>query len=184
MKNNCLRTFYLEMTSQSELIEKSGSEGLQIVEAEIKEFRFNRYLYTLVGEKWGWTDKLNFTDEQWREYAESENRRTWVAYSQGSIAGYFELDTDAESNVEISYFGLAPKFIGQGLGGYLLSSAIKIAWEQCHAKRVWVHTCTLDHPNALRNYQSRGMRVYCEESNDAEDRENSEFRQELRRSLE
>lgn len=153
-------TTYLEMNSQSEFIERPNSSGLDVIEAELKEFKFNRYLYSLVGEIWNWTDKLVLTDQQWKEYAESSNMRTWVAYYKGSIAGYFELNTDSEFNVEIAYFGLAPKFIGKGFGGYLLSCAIKFAWEKCNAKRVWVHTCTLDHPNALKNYQSCGLKIY------------------------
>lgn len=156
-------TKYLEMNLQSDFIKKSNVKGLEVIEAEIKEFRFNRYLYALVGEAWNWTDKLALTDDQWKEYAESSNLRTWVAYYKGSIAGYFELDTDSRLNVEIAYFGLAPKFIGQGFGGYLLSEAIKSAWEECKAKRVWVHTCSLDHPNALNNYQSCGLKIYREE---------------------
>ncbi len=159
-------TTYLEMKSPNEFIEKTDSKGLTIIEAEIKDFRFNRYLYSLVGEIWSWTDKLILTDDQWRDYAESESLRTCVAYYKGAIAGYFELYTDAEGNVEIDYFGLAPKFIGKGFGGYLLSSAIKFAWEKCNAKRVWVHTCTLDHPNTLNNYQSCRLKIYREEYNE------------------
>lgn len=153
-------TTYLEMNSYSEFIEKSESRGLKVVEAELKEFKFNRYLYTLIGEAWNWKDKLVLTDKQWKQYAESDNLRTWVAYYKGAIAGYFELNTDSELNVEIAYFGLASKFIGKGFGGYLLSCAIKSAWQDCNAKRVWVHTCTHDHPNALKNYQSCGLKIY------------------------
>ncbi|MES2675923.1 MAG: GNAT family N-acetyltransferase [Pseudomonadota bacterium] len=158
-------TTYLEMNSRSEFIEKTDSKGLTVIEAEIKDFRFNRYLYSLVGEMWSWTDKLKLTDEQWRDYAESNNLRTCVAYYKGSVVGYFETNTDSECHVEIAYFGLTPNFIGKGFGGYLLSSAIKFAWEKCNAKRVWVHTCTLDHPNALNNYQSCGLKIYREEIN-------------------
>ena len=117
-----------------------------------------------MGEAWGWTDKLALSDECWQEYAESSDLRTWVAYFKGSIAGYFELRSNSNLNVEIAYFGLAPKFIGKGFGAHLLSSAITFAWEKCNARRIWVHTCTLDHPNALSNYQSRGLKIYHEET--------------------
>jgi GNAT superfamily N-acetyltransferase len=153
-------TTYLEMNSQSEFIENHTSNGLEVIEAEIKEFRLNRFLYALVGEMWNWKDKLNLSEEQWKEYAESSTLRTWVAYYKGSIDGYFELKADEQDNIEIAYFGLAPKFIGKGFGRYLLSCAIKYAWQDCNAKRVWVHTCTLDHPNALTNYQACGMKIY------------------------
>lgn len=155
-----ITTVYLEMNSIAAFIKKPNIQGLVIIEAEMKEFRFNKYLYGLVGESWHWTDKLGWSDTQWEDYAENNNLRTWVAYFKGSIAGYFELRTATDFHVEIVYFGLAPRFIGQGFGGYLLSSAIQSAWALCHAKRVWVHTCSLDHPNALYNYQSCGLKIY------------------------
>ncbi|MDA7746417.1 GNAT family N-acetyltransferase [Psychromonas sp.] len=155
--------YYLEMLQPEQLKEKPAVAGLTITEAEIKEYRFNRYLYSLVGEAWQWFDKLNDSDEVWQAYSERSNLRTWVAYYQGAIAGYFELEISDAQEVEIKYFGLAPAFIGKGLGGYLLSYAIRQAWEVCHAKRVWVHTCSLDHPSALANYQARGLVLYKQE---------------------
>ena len=65
-----------------------------------------------------------------------------------------------DGSVEIVYFGLAPAFIGKGFGGYLLSCALKAAWAIPGAKRVWLHTCTLDHPNAIKNYEARGLTMY------------------------
>ena len=153
-------TYYLEMKSSSALKEKKQSNGLQIHECEIKQFQFNKFLYQLVGENWQWIDRLSWSDEQWKTYAENDNLRLWVAYHKGSPAGYYELQQEDGGDVEIAYFGLAPKFIGQGFGGYLLSQAIKSAWNWQGTKRVWVHTCTLDHPSALGNYKARGLEVY------------------------
>lgn len=85
-----------------------------------------------------------------------------MLYVKGAPAGYFELEFQ-DGNVEIACFGLLPRFIGLGLGGHLLTEAISRAW-QMEATRVWVHTCTLDHPNALANYQARGLRIYREET--------------------
>ena len=152
--------YYLEMKSQDELIAKPAPAGIIITEAQIKNYRFNRFLYQLVGEPWTWTDKLSQSNDQWQEYAEAHNVRTWVAYVQGSIAGYYELQLQAEGNVELVYFGLAPDFIGKGLGGYLLTHAIQTAWSLTGTRRVWVHTCTLDHPSALENYKARGFTLY------------------------
>ncbi|HEY5714987.1 MAG TPA: GNAT family N-acetyltransferase, partial [Psychromonas sp.] len=137
--------------------------GLTLTEAEIKEFRFNKYLYSLVGENWQWFDKLGDSDGQWQAHAEREQLRTWVAYYKGAIAGYFELEIADNRDVELLYFGLAPKFIGKGFGGYLLATAVNNAWQLCHAKRVWVHTCSLDHPRALSNYQACGFQLYKQE---------------------
>ena len=161
--SNDLTTFYLQMTSPEQLLEKPAVAGLTIIEAEIKEFRFNKYLYSLVGESWQWFDKLSDSDGQWQAHVERDQLRTWVAYYKGAIAGYFELEIADNKNVEILYFGLAPKFIGKGFGGYLLSEAIKNAWRLCDAKRVWVHTCSLDHPRALSNYQACGFQLYKQE---------------------
>ena len=133
---------------------------MQVQECEIKQFQFNRFLYQFVGQAWEWTDRVSWSDEQWRAYAESDHLRTWVAHYNGSPAGYYELERQPDGDVEIAYFGLAPRFIGHGFGGHLLSQAIKSAWEWKKTKRVWVHTCTLDHPNALQNYKARGMEVY------------------------
>lgn len=154
-----ITTTYLEMTSAASLIPKQAAVGLQVIECQIKQFQFNRFLYQLVGQDWQWVDKLSWSDEAWQAYAEDDNLRTWVAYVSGSPAGYFELQQNG-GDVEIAYFGLAPQFIGQGLGGYLLTEAIRCAWDWPGTKRVWVHTCTLDHPSALSNYKARGMRVY------------------------
>ena len=126
-------------------------------------FYSNRFLYSLVGEAWQWNDKLTESDQSWKAYSERDNLRTWVAYSEGAIAGYFELEISDNQEVEIKYFGLAPAFIGKRFGGYLLTYAIQQAWDACNAKRVWVHTCSLDHPAALANYQARGFALYKEE---------------------
>lgn len=156
---NGVTTYYLEMASPSALRAKEDAAGLRICECEIKQYRFNRFLYELVGEAWSWTDRLAWSEEQWRNFVEDDNLRTWVAYHRGSPAGYYELQRQG-GDIEIAYFGLAPAFIGRGFGGYLLSRAIESAWDWPGTTRVWVHTCTLDHPGALQNYKSRGMEVY------------------------
>ena len=153
-------TYYLEMRSPSALIDSTAAKGLEIVECEIKQFQFNRFLYQLVGSDWQWTDKNDWTAAQWRAFAENDHLRTWVGYCKGSPAGYFELQQQRDGDVEIAYFGLAPRFIGKGFGGVLLARAIRSAWAWEGTRRVWVHTCSLDHPMALPNYQARGLVVY------------------------
>jgi len=152
-------TYYLEMKSAASLKEKSDAQGLEIREVEIKQFEFNRFLYDLVGSQWQWTERLSWSDQQWKSCVEVEDHRTWAAYMQGTPAGYFELRREGRE-VEILYFGLAPRFTGRGLGGYMLSEAIKLAWGWQEPERVWVHTCTLDHEYALANYKARGMELY------------------------
>lgn len=129
-----------------------------IARAEIPSPALNRFLYTSVGGDWHWVDRLPWTWEQWVRWLDRPGHQTWVMYVSGTPAGYFELDRQGD-DVEIAYFGVAPGFIGRKLGGYLLTRAIEQAWAM-DAKRVWVHTCTLDHPAALKNYQARGMTLY------------------------
>ena len=92
------------------------------------DWRFNRDLYFRVGEQWDWIDKRPWTDDQWKKYAEAQELRTFAGYYDGVLAGYYELRQDAEGGIEIAYFGLLPEFIGCGLGGALLTSAIEEAW--------------------------------------------------------
>ena len=161
--NQSVTTYYLEMDHPKELKYKHNTDpALQIMECKVKQYEFNRFLYEFIGKPWHWVDKLQWSDGQWRQYAENDKLRTWVAYKFGSLAGYYELQFQADRNVEIAYFGLAKRFIGKGYGGVLLSHAIQSAWNW-GAKRVWVHTCTLDHPNAANNYQARGLKIYKEE---------------------
>jgi GNAT superfamily N-acetyltransferase len=157
---NEVTTYYLEMKSVSALKEKTDAKGLEIYECETNQFQFNKFLYQTVGEQWNWYERLVWSDQQWKSYVDDENLKTWVAYTGGTPAGFFELQRQEGSNVELAYFGLTPNFVGKGLGGYLLSQAISAAWAWEGTKRVWLHTCSLDHPGALHNYKARGMEVY------------------------
>lgn len=153
-------TWYLETLDPSELRPREFPQApVQVLECTVKEWRYNRFLYRLVGEPWQWTGKLGWSPVHWEAYVQSERLRTWVAYWDGSPAGYYELHRGDDDSVQIAYFGLVRAFIGQGLGGALLTHTIRNAWDW-GAGRVRVHTCSLDHPNALANYRARGMRVY------------------------
>jgi GNAT superfamily N-acetyltransferase len=162
-------TTYLEMRSPDQLRPKRCTDTpFQILEK--RDWRFNRDLYLAVGQIWSWNDKRIWSEEQWKEYGLAPELRTFGAYYDDSLAGYYELRRDDEGGVEIAYFGLLPEFIGRGLGGALLTSAIEEAWRTpSSVSRVWVHTCTLDHPGALRNYQARGMVIYEQETTEVED---------------
>lgn len=155
-----ITTTYLQMLSPDALRPKRTADPLaRIVEVREKQWEYNKFLYTLVGARWQWLDKLRWSDQQWAEYAQSPDLHTFVLHYDGTPAGYFELLRSAVDEVELAYFGLAPQFIGRGLGGPLLTAAIEEAWKMS-PHRVWVHTCTLDHPNALGNYQARGFSIY------------------------
>jgi GNAT superfamily N-acetyltransferase len=118
-----------------------------------------RRLYRDVGEQWYWHDRLEWSDEELATYLASPNVAVWELLVKGESAGYFELLRHDDGSVEIAYFGLTPQFIGKGLGGPLLTRAVDEAWAM-DAKRVWLHTCTLDSERALPNYKARGFREY------------------------
>ena len=157
-------TTYLEILDRDSINIKVCEDPMfRIDECIVKQWQLNRFLYQHIGGQWQWKDRLSHTDQQWRKYVENPDMRTWVAFHCGNIAGYYELIRDEKKNVEIKHFGLTPEFMGKGLGGCLLSHAIESGFDW-NAKRVWVHTCTLDHEYAKANYLSRGMNIYKEET--------------------
>ena len=161
MQQKPLITTYLEMRSADQLWPKRADSRFQIREETKGDWQLNRDLYFRVGEQWAWIDKRSWTDDQWREYATAPGMRTFAGYYDDVLTGYYELRRDTGREIEIAYFGLLPEWIGRGLGGALLTSAVESAWRmEPNPSRVWVHTCNRDHPQALANYQARGMVVY------------------------
>jgi GNAT superfamily N-acetyltransferase len=153
-------TWYLEMLAPAQLRPAARpSEHACVLRAEVPSPELSRFLYTAVGGAWYWIDRLSWNFDRWQTYLERQEVETWLLLASGTPAGYVELEAQAEANVEIAYFGLLPRFVGQGLGGYLLSEGVAHAWAR-GACRVWVHTCSLDGPHALANYQARGFQIY------------------------
>ena len=118
-----------------------------------------RRLYRAVGAPWHWRDRLAWSDDELQRHLDDPDVAVWELMAGGESAGFFELRRGREGDVEIAYFGLAPEFIGRGLGGALLTRAVEEAWA-LGARRVWLHTCTLDSPHALPNYRARGFVPY------------------------
>jgi ribosomal protein S18 acetylase RimI-like enzyme len=93
-------------------------------------------------------------------YISNDFFKLYILKKNNELAGYYELLYDPKiPSMEISYFGIFKEFFGKGIGGYLLTEAILKSFNQ-KINKVWVHTCTLDHPNALKNYLARGMKVF------------------------
>ena len=128
------------------------------------DFQLNKFFYKQLGKKHRWLDRLNWYAEKWINYISNENLDTYIISDSENLVGFFELLNNPHlSETEISYFGLLEEYIGRGIGGYALSVAIRKSFEK-DIKRVWLHTCTLDHPNALKNYIARGMTVFKKEN--------------------
>ncbi|MEQ1438701.1 GNAT family N-acetyltransferase [Fontimonas sp. SYSU GA230001] len=157
-------TWYLEMRAPAQLQRARVPQPAPLIlRAELPLPMLNRFLYTAVGGHWYWRDRLDWTYARWMQWLDRPELQTWVMYVRGTPAGYVELEYQPGDDVEIAYFGLMREFIGRGLGGHLLSEGIARAWDM-GARRVWVHTCTLDGPAALANYEARGMLRYHQET--------------------
>lgn len=158
-----LRT-YLEMTSPADLLPASANDpAVRLERVGSCPPSFYRYLYAAVGEAYHWVDRRAWTDAEVRAHLDTPGLELWVLFREGAPAGYFELLRHEDGAVEIAYFGLLPEFVGRGLGKHLLTEAVRRAWGM-GAGRVWLHTCTLDHPSALPNYKARGFRPFREET--------------------
>ena len=155
---------FLEIKDLKNLRFNSIIETKFLVKKIKPDFQLNKFFYKQVGKKYRWKDRLTWTDEKWIKYISNKNLETYVISESEDLVGFFELLYNPElKETEISYFGLLEEYIGKGIGGYALSEAIKKSFEK-KIKRVWLHTCTLDHPNALKNYIARGMRVFKREN--------------------
>ena len=152
---------YLEIKSLNQLSEiKKSGDNYSLNQVIPNDFQLNKFFYKQIGKNYQWVDRLIWTDKNWIEYVSSPNLFTFVLKNNDDIAGFFELMYHKDKlETEIVFFGLLKKYFGKKLGGYMLSEAIKKSFS-FNVKRVWAHTCSLDHKNALKNYLSRGMKIY------------------------
>jgi GNAT superfamily N-acetyltransferase len=156
------------MTAPTDLIPaKKPQVEIEVKQARILSPELNRFLYTAVGGEHWWVDRLCYSYADWMALLSRPGFETWVAYVEGTPAGYFELDGETGTDVEVASFGILPQFLGQGIGGYLLTVAVRRAWEK-KPRRVWLHTSSFDHANALANYQARGFRFIRKEESTKE----------------
>lgn len=150
---------YLEMLAPDELRPAGRLAAFVLQRAGRPCPAFARFLYATAGADWMWHTRLSWDYARWMQHLDRDALELWVAYADGTPIGYFELERQAGGNTEILYFGLLPEAVGAGHGGPLLTEAIRRAWA-AGTRRVWVHTCNLDHEHALANYEARGFRVY------------------------
>jgi len=152
---------YLEINSLEDLNQGSKpSNDYSLNLLNPINFQLNKFFYKNIGNKHKWLDRLIWTEEKWIDYVSNKNVKTYVLKSKKDLVGFFELIHHQEKKeVEIAYLGILEEFHNKKLGSYLLTEAIKISFKN-KINRVWVHTCTLDHKNALNNYLTRGMKIF------------------------
>ena len=160
-----VKRHYLEIKSLKDL--KEGSEpsdeySLNLIDPI--DFQINKFFYKNIGKKHNWSDRLIWSEEKWIKYVSNKKIKTYVFKYEGELAGFFELIFHTETyETEIAYFGLLEEYQNKKLGSFLLSEAIKKSFKN-KTIRVWLHTCSLDHRNALNNYLSRGMKIFKKET--------------------
>ena len=159
--------YYLEINSLNNLIAIDlPDQNLIIEKVNPPDIEINKFFYKSIGKNHRWVDRLVWDNLKWMSYLKNENVHTYILKLNKDLVGYFELIKDNMINSsEIAYFGILNEFIGKKYGGYFLSEAIKICFK-LNSGRVWVHTCTLDHKNALQNYLKRGMKIFKQETID------------------
>ena len=152
---------YLEINSiqdLNEVIEPAEVYSLNLLEPI--NFQLNKFFYKNIGKKHRWIDRLVWTEAQWIKYVSNKNIKTYIFKKGDDLVGFFELLEHTEKKeIEIAYFGLLEEYQNKKLGSYLLSAAIKKSFEN-KINKVWLHTCSLDHKNALNNYIKRGMKIF------------------------
>ena len=152
---------YLEINSINNLKEVSlMSKDYSLTLSDPVNFQLNKFFYKNIGRNHKWIDRLAWTETQWIDYVSNKNVKTFIFKNKEDLVGFFELIIHLEKQeIEIAYLGLLEEYQNKKLGSYLLSQAIKKSFKY-NVNRVWLHTCSLDHKNALNNYVARGMKIY------------------------
>ena len=152
---------YLEINSIKDLKETNQSfDDFSIVLIDPINFQLNKFFYKNIGKKHRWVDRLIWSEQQWIDYVSNSKVKTYVLKKKDDLVGFFELIFHLENKeVEIAYFGILEEYQNKKLGSFLLSEAIKKSFNK-NISRVWLHTCSLDHENALKNYLARGMKIF------------------------
>ena len=152
---------YLEISSINDLNQgskPSADYSLNLIDPI--DFQLNKFFYKNIGKKHKWLDRLIWNEQNWIDYVSSEKVKTYVLRNKDDLVGFFELIFHFEKKeVEIAYFGILEEYQNKKLGSFLLTEAIKRSFDE-NINRVWLHTCSLDHKNALNNYIARGMKIF------------------------
>jgi len=153
--------FYLHLLSAKDLIKSNCKEiNIEILLEKKPTIDLCKFFYKEVGRDFFWRDRLKWSNQDWLDYVNNDFFKLYILKYNNKLAGYYELLYDPKINsMEIPYFGIFKEFYGKKIGGYLLTDALSTSFKQKITK-VWVHTCTLDHPNALKNYLARGMKIF------------------------
>ena len=156
---------YLEINSLDEI--KVCEKPKNNCKLEIKnppDFQVNKFFYKQIGKSYRWIDRLVWDDAKWMSYTNNSNLETYILRENEDLIGFFELLFNPKaSKCEVAYFGILDQYIGKNYGKYLLTEALNLGFRK-NTKKVWLHTCSLDHKHALKNYLGRGMKIFKSET--------------------
>ena len=131
-----------------------------------KDININKFFYRQIGKDHFWRDRLLWSDNQWKKYINNKNLETGVMKINNNLVGFYEQEFHKNKNeIELIQMGILKEHQGRKLGSFLLEYIIQAAYTR-DIKRLWVHTCSLDHKHALNNYLSRGLKIFKEEEID------------------
>ncbi len=152
---------FLEINSIADLnYSKKPSESCNLKLIDPPDFQINKFFYKQIGKDHKWVDRLVWDDQKWIRYVDNSKVKTYILQDEGDLIGYCEQIYHFEKkNCEIAYFGILQEYYGKKYGGFLLSKSIESSFVK-GIERVWLHTCSLDHQYALKNYQARGMKIF------------------------
>jgi ribosomal protein S18 acetylase RimI-like enzyme len=161
-----VKRFFLEIKSneRKKPLKIKLPENFEIILDDRRDFSLNKFLYKQVGTDHYWKDRLIWSDQEWLEYVSNLNLETWVIKHKGNVVGFYEQEFHpAKNEIELINVGILKEYRGKKLGSVLVLHAIERAFSN-KLKRMWVHTCSLDHKFALKNYESKGFKIYKKES--------------------
>jgi GNAT superfamily N-acetyltransferase len=115
-----------------------------------------RALVRRVGEPYLWQSPLLITDEQFAQQIRDGNVEIFVLRSSERDEGILQLDFGRAAECEVRLFGVSEAVRGTGAARKLMNYAIDAAWAR-PIQRLWLHTCTLDHPDAIPFYMRSGF---------------------------
>ena len=156
---------YLEINFLKDLKEANQpSDDFSLNLIDPINFQLNKFFYKNIGKNHKWVDRLIWSEQQWIDYTNNEKVKSYVLKFNDDLVGFFELIFyNEKKEVEIAYLGILEEYQNKKLGSYILSEAIKKSFKN-NINRVWLHTCSLDHKNALNNYIARGMKIFKSET--------------------
>lgn len=149
---------FLEMAAKPDWI-SSHKRRHELTLLRNDDFDLSRYraLFRAIGDEWLWSSRLKLDDAGLSRRIHAANTELFEVIAEDTLAGMVELRRNTPQTIELAFFGLNPDFTGRGIGRDLMQLTLQRAWAP-EARKLWLHTCTFDHPSALKFYQRCGFR--------------------------